>query len=204
MHEPATTLTDYVLCLQCAWFAVAIGRRPTRSLLGTAFTVLFASVAMASAAGGTVHGFFAEPSTAREALWSLTLLSIGVTAAAMLVVAVRLGLPDRPGRVLVAVAAWSVYAAIVLLVSTSFAVAIAASLPTALLLAVVLLARRELAGAGAGLAGVVLALLGAAGQQAGIGLHPRYFDHNAVYHVVQMAALYLLYRCAVGLCGERA
>jgi hypothetical protein len=38
--------------------------------------------------------------------------------------------------------------------------------------------------------------LGAAGQQAGVALHPVHFDHNAVYHVVQAVALYLLYRTA--------
>jgi hypothetical protein len=40
----------------------------------------------------------------------------------------------------------------------------------------------------------VLVSVAAAGlQQAGIGIHPAYFDHNAVYHVLQGIALVLLY-----------
>jgi hypothetical protein len=30
-------------------------------------------------------------------------------------------------------------------------------------------------------------------QQAGVAVHPVYFDHNAVYHLVQAVALVLLY-----------
>jgi hypothetical protein len=30
-------------------------------------------------------------------------------------------------------------------------------------------------------------------QQAGVSIHPVYFDHNAVYHVVQAVAVVLLY-----------
>ena len=44
--------------------------------------------------------------------------------------------------------------------------------------------------------GGVLVSFGAAGiQQSGIALH-QHFNHNDIYHVVQMAGVYLLYRGA--------
>lgn len=43
--------------------------------------------------------------------------------------------------------------------------------------------------------GIVLSFLAAAIQQMELGLHPR-FDHNAVYHLVQMAALHCFDRGA--------
>jgi hypothetical protein len=39
-----------------------------------------------------------------------------------------------------------------------------------------------------------ISLLAAAVQQARIAIHPEYFDHNAVYHVLQAIALVLLYK----------
>jgi len=170
---------------------------------------LFASVAVAAVAGGTVHGFFPEDaSVGNRLLWLLTLLSIGGTAAAMVAVALRLATSASDAS-LIAVAAlgWIGYAGIVLLGSRDFLVAIGAYLPAALLLLAALILRRVRGrpkGTLAGLIGILLALVGAVGQQAGIGIHPVHFDHNAVYHLVQMAALYLLFRGALGLCAEGA
>jgi hypothetical protein len=61
--------------------------------------------------------------------------------------------------------------------------------------------------AGFGMAGIVVALAGSVLQQAGVAIHPVHFNHNALYHVVQALAFYLLYRAArswmeqVGGCG---
>jgi hypothetical protein len=202
VNEPATTLTDYLLAAECAAFAIALARVRAPSLVRSAFVTLFASASLAALVGGTVHGFFPQDGAASRSLWLITLLSIGVTAAAMLTLAARLVLDSAPARDIVVAAAllWLAYAGIVLFISRDFVVAIAAYLPAALVLMIVLARdwlRDRGAGAAAGMGGVLLALLGAAGQQAGLGVHPQHFDHNAVYHVVQMAALYLLFRCAM-------
>ena len=47
---------------------------------------------------------------------------------------------------------------------------------------------------------VILTLIGLAAQQSGWSLHER-FNHNDLYHVVQMAGLYCLYRGALTLNG---
>jgi sugar phosphate permease len=152
-----------------------------------------------------VHGFFPDVSSAgNRLLWSLTLLAIGVTAAVMLALAAHLALGRARGRRAASLtgALWVAYALVVVSGYREFYVAIAAYLPAMLLLMAALAKRwlqRRTLGVSAGLAGMLLALVGAAGQQAGIGLHPVYFDHNAVYHVVQAFALYLLYRCGIEL-----
>lgn len=48
--------------------------------------------------------------------------------------------------------------------------------------------------------GLFVTLVGVAIQQSGWGLHT-HFNHNDLYHVVQMAGLYCLYRGAVALEG---
>jgi hypothetical protein len=40
---------------------------------------------------------------------------------------------------------------------------------------------------------LALSIVAAVTQQARIALHPVYFDHNAVYHVIQAIALVVLY-----------
>jgi hypothetical protein len=94
------------------------------------------------------------------------------------------------------------YVAVVLWISRRFVIAIAAYLPATLLLLVVLAGRwrrhRETASL-LGIIGVLLTLLAAGLQQAGVGVHPEYFDHNALYHAVQALAMYLLFRCALAV-----
>ena len=205
MHEPAVVLTDYLLAVECAAFAVVLARRSVDG----AWVAVFAATSVASVLGGTVHGFFPGPDdTAGGLLWAMTLLCVGVTAAALGRAAVGVGWGiDRARRMNtwlgVAVGA---YAAVVLFVSREFVVAIAAYLPAALFLMFVFARNRSRgrpAGAAPAILGVLIALGGAAAQRAGIGLHPDYFDHNALYHVVQAVALYLLFRAALEV-GEQS
>jgi len=206
VYEPGTTLTDYLLALECVWFVWALARRSTPGFIRSAFITLFVSVAAASLLGGTVHGFLPEPESAiNRILWGATMLSIGVTAAAMFAVGMRLGfgagMTHRLAPVLMLWAA--AYAVVVLFVSQDFVVAIAAYLPAALFLLAVFLRDwlgRRGPGAAAGIFGVLLALVAALVQQLGVGLHPTYFDHNAVYHMIQAVALYLLFRSALTAC----
>jgi len=45
----------------------------------------------------------------------------------------------------------------------------------------------------AGMAGLLLTFIASGAQQAGIDLHPRYFNHNALYHLLQAVAMWLVY-----------
>ena len=53
------------------------------------------------------------------------------------------------------------------------------------------------------LAGVAVAALGSAVQRSGVALHPDWFDHNAIYHVIQMGAAWLFYRGGLRLEDRR-
>ena len=71
--------------------------------------------------------------------------------------------------------------------------------PAALFLLIAFLTayRREKHGAYLfGVSGMVLTFAAALCQQLGLGLHPIYFNHNAVYHVIQAVALFLIFLAA--------
>jgi hypothetical protein len=203
MTEPAVTLTDYTLAIECAVFVLALVRLEARDrALRFWFGVFFAVIGAASVLGGTVHGFFSQVSSpARSILWSATLLSILVTSLAVWTIGAILQLDER-GEALVrrlAIAQLVLLSLVVLFVTSKFYVAIIAYLPSTLFLLYALLAayrRRPDAGVWWGVRGLALTLAAAAVQQLQIGIHPVYFDHNALYHLIQGVALGMIFLAA--------
>jgi hypothetical protein len=203
MTEPAVTLTDYALAIECAIFVFALARLDARDReLRFWFVVFFASISVASLLGGTVHGFFLPASSpGRAVLWPATLLAILVTSLAAWDIGAVLQLDERKAAIVrrLAFAQLALFALIILFVRRSFYVAIIAYLPSTVFLLCALLTtyrRRPDPGVRWGITGLALTLAGAAVQQLHIGIHPTYFNHNALYHVIQGAALWMIFRAA--------
>ena len=200
MTEPDVTLTDYGVTLECAILSALLLRRdPVRPGLRSLFVLLFASAGIAALAGGTVHGFFARGGSAVGALlWRVVLLSIGLTALAGWSIGARLLFSERTARVIDVLAAveCAAYSFFVLAVGQSFWIAIANYAPSVLFVALSFLVAYRRRGEGpllVGLMGLLLMIAGAIVQQARVALHPVYFNHNALFHVVQMAAFLLVF-----------
>lgn len=191
MTEPDVALTDYALAIECALFAYLSPRKE--------HALFFGSAAAASLAGGTVHGFFLDPRTLGNAvLWRLTLIAIGATALGAWAIGARLLSPAPTARriIVAAAAAFAAYCVVTLFVTQNFAAAVVFYLPAVVFLLIVL----SLAYAHAperrilvAIAGLGLMFLAALVQQARIALHPTYFNHNALYHLIQAVALWLLF-----------
>ncbi|MGH7538921.1 MAG: DUF6962 family protein [Gemmatimonadales bacterium] len=138
----------------------------------------------------------AVPSWYRTALWSLLVLFSLRVAGQAVVAAFDVGfLPPRRIR-LAALAGYVVYVALALLVTQAFLLAVFFHVPAALFLLGVLAARfarsRERWTLVAAL-GVSLTFVASAVQQSGIAVHPSYFNHNALYHLIQAVALWLIF-----------
>jgi hypothetical protein len=199
MTEPDVALTDYLLALEATVFAVLVWRGDVSEHLRLPFTIFFGATAVAAAAGGTVHGFFATGSSMLGvALWRLTLVALGVTALAAWMIGARMLLPEEPAyrvQVLAGILV-SVYTVVVAAFYDRFWIAIIHYLPPTLLMLAAFLVATFASGspsAFAGLVGMVLTLVGAVVQQQKIALHPVYFNHNALYHAIQAVALWLIF-----------
>jgi len=196
--DPDVTLTDFGLALLCAilaWRAWLDADSTLRAWLAG----FLAAAGAASLFGGTVHGFFsAEDSLGHEVFWPLTMLSLGLAAVAGWGLGAQIAIVARFRPWIVGLAALSflVFTAVVLAGHQRFDLAIAYYLPAALfvLLALVVaqFARSSVA-RWVAIAGLLLTFVAAAIQQLEVPLHPRYFDHNALYHVVQATALILFF-----------
>ncbi len=188
MTEPDVALTDYGLAAECALFAYLLHRGGDPR-----WVVFFAAGAVASLAGGTVHGFFLDPATAgARLLWPVALLAVGVTAVAAWAIGGRLLLTPSPARAVevAAAAAWLAYAALVLGGAQAFGLAVAAYLPAALFLLAGFVVRYRRTGERGlliGALGLGVTFLAAAVQRAG---------HNAVHHGIQAGGLVLLFAAA--------
>ena len=192
MSEPAVTLTDFALALEC-WVFAALLMHHGRDILRTWWALFFGAVGFAAFIGGLVHGFFPN----HQVLWIATMLTLGFAGvAAWFIGSHLLGVSwIRPVAIVLAVA----YATVVLFVNRTFLMAIIMYLPATLFLLVAIGASwarvrsRELM---LGVVGLVLTFIAAAVQQVKVAIHPLYFDHNALYHLIQFVALWLIFIAA--------
>jgi uncharacterized membrane protein len=197
--EPAVSLTDLALAIECGLFAAWLSRLG-RARLKPAFVSLFAATGVAALLGGISHGLL----PGSDMVWRATLIAICVAAFAAWLIGARLALPyeyQKIVTILVALA-FAAQSAYILFVGESFLVAIVSYAPAALFLLIAfgLAYRRSRAPyLLAGIAGLALTFIATAAQQSATGLHARYFDHNALYHLIQGAALFLIFWAARGM-----
>jgi hypothetical protein len=199
MTEPYVTLTDYGLSIECLTFLVFLVRLRSTRRLRLWFLVFFSSLAASSFIGGTVHGFFAQPSSAGgRVLWPMTMVGIGVTALAGIQIAKGLLWAERNATITDAIiyAAFCIYCGVVLFVDASFLVAILGYLPAILLLAWALM--KEYLRSGhrrflTGFLGLLVILFGSVIQQIRILDSSHYVNRNVLYHIFQGIGLFMLF-----------
>ena len=199
IHEPDVVFTDLGLALLGAWFGWQLwtGRRGSLSKAGG---VLMAGLASAAFWGAVFHAFFPEETATTPGFlaWIPVALSILVAAATMLELTLRLLVPRLSAsrrRTIVATYAAG-FAGFVFLVDESFTSIVRFYGPALLLFLVATVRESIHTGSGSWswiTAGLLLSAGAALLQQAKISLHPEYFDHNAVYHVLQGVALVFLF-----------
>ena len=205
--EPDVALTDYALVVETFIFTVGIYRlrSPSSKLLKLWFLLLFASIGVAALVGGTVHGFLTDPrSPATRFCWVLTLILLGITALSEYGTAAQLLLPPHSANLLtfMATLVFLTYVAVVVLWNATFRIAVIDYLGGLIFLLIAFVHvyfRRRSRAALVGIAGLLLTVAASVVQQAHISLNPRYFNHNALYHLVEAIALFLIYRAGRSL-----
>jgi hypothetical protein len=200
ISEPMTLFTDYLLAGLVFWLGVrlqAVWRHSGQQAV-RCWAVGFHASAAAALAGGSYHGFlpYLEGLPA-FLLWKFTVFAVGLAALflfsgavlATLSGASRNWLLALAGLKFIAYAAWMSAHDDFRFVIYDYAPAL---LGVFLLATHAALARREpfapwLIG------GVIVSFAAAGIQASGLALH-RHFNHNDLYHVVQMGAFWLLYQ----------
>ena len=211
LMEPDVALTDYGLTMECALFAFLLYKQGRRAhALRFWFVTLFVALGVGAFLGGTEHGFIEDKTSGlQELVWSATLISIGVAAVAAWAIGARLLFSEQAVRWITraALLVFAFYSVIVVVLIQDFWIAIVHYLPaSAFLLAALLIDFRRSPSRhhASGVTGLSLTFVAAAVQQTGFGLHPQYFNYNALYHLIQAFGFLLIYRCACGLIAARS
>jgi hypothetical protein len=187
IHEPMTLLTDYVLAGVTGWLCLLLFKNSQSENSRKFWALAFAALALGAFLGGTWHGFFKN-----DFLWKATVLCVGVASFAMLAGSAFAVLSGKPRTVVLAFASAKllVYSGWMLAHDEFIYVVIDTGIAFALVAALHLWGFN-----GWILAGVAVSVAAALVQASGFALH-RHFNHNDLYHVIQIAAMALLYRGA--------
>jgi hypothetical protein len=197
--EPMTAATDLLL----GAVSLVLGARLlTRT--GTARRLWGVGLALSGLgawSGGAWHAFHLQLTAgASGTLWKTTMLLVGAAATALVIGSARALLPRQRGRpvVVAALVQLAIYAAAVAFTDAFVLVIVQYGLSLLTIAALFLTTGRQkpsgrwiLGGIGASVAGAVI-------QAARIAPHPS-FNHDDLFHVVQIAAAWLFYRGAAEL-----
>jgi len=196
IYEPSTTLTDLLLgafALILAFRLLKQNERRSRRDWGLAFV----ASGVAALLGAASHGFGPQVSLlAQQVMWKCTTITVGLASCFMLAGALRAMVADSRVRSLSLTATYLKFATyatwmlghdefIFVIIDYAVAMLIIASITS-------FDWRREPRRARFILAGIAIAFVGAGVQAAGLGLH-EHLNHNDIYHLIQMVALYSLY-----------
>ena len=206
--ELVTMLTDYGLAATAVWLAWKLVRA-NDSRAAALWALAFAVTGVAAVVGGSVHGFAPVfPPGLMRGLRTFTVMAIGLASACLLAgVVFAVSAPGPRRRVLIGLCALklAVYLAWVVRYP-QFRYAAYDAAPVGLLVLAFLLrwwGKERSPAAAHGVAGMLLSIAGAVLQQSRLGIHPVWFNHNDLYHVVQAVALWLLQRAALSLRDAR-
>jgi len=197
ISEPATLLTDLLMAaLACVWF-LRLGRGKAMPIVGD-WRRTFLWLAIASLLGGTYHGFHALlPDPLSVLLWRGTMASAAlINAFILLAGSGQFGAGSQAGWRWFA---WTKAATVLVLgqVWPEFLLVLldaAASLIPVVALALRGLGRTWNARAKF-MAGVGLFVAGGVVQALGLAPHPA-FNHNDLFHVLQIFGNWMFYLCA--------
>jgi hypothetical protein len=198
--EPMTMITDYAMGALAFVLAMRllVDANAGRQLSGRLWAAAFVMTAIAAFLGGTYHGFIQfMPGAAGRAMWKATLMATGVGSACLLAAAVTAATAGALHRALVAVIVVKLVVYAWTIASNDRFTLVIADYGTALV--AIVLAAWALGPSGLTPAawwvtsGVAVAVVAGIIQWAHLAPHAR-FNHNDLFHLVQMISLYLLYR----------
>ena len=195
-----TFVTDILLGLWAFYFSLALFKRGFREKQSSIqfWAATLGMLALTSWAGGAYHGFQGTMGeTASRALWQATLYLSGTLSLFMLLSLGFSGFQGswRKGLIFIATVKWLTFSGWVTSHDDFRYVVYDYGSTMVFLLAVHSVSLYRFKGKASHwmVPGILVSFLAAAIQQGGWDPAPN-FNHNDLYHVIQMAAVYLLYK----------
>lgn len=197
--EPSTLLTDYALAAVAGYLAARQWRswRVSGHRSVQVWSLAFLMLSAGAVLGGTSHGFTLHLSAlAQVVFWKATVLSIGLTSFFLLcgTLIATFRKPVLSWLIAVVLAKFIIYI-VWMSFHDDFVYVIADYLPSMLAvvgLQVYTAITQQSASSKWLISGIFISFLAAGIQMSGFDFH-RHFNHNDIYHVVQIAAVIVLH-----------
>lgn len=194
LYEPATFLTDLLLAAATGWAAWRLRRIPAENHAARWWSHTLAITAISALIGGTQHGLAPNFSAAIAATWwKLTLLTINLLSAAMAVSLIIEAVAPTRRRALFSIVAIKLLAFTALSLSKPLFVVAIADYGSAMLAWAVAAAVMARPWRGPMALAIALSIVAALVQQLRLAPAP-WFNHNDLYHVIQLGAVVAFYR----------
>jgi hypothetical protein len=195
--EPMTVLTDFLLAAVCGTLAVALNRAHGGQQVRGWWSAGFCMLAIAALLGGIWHGFAPYLSwPLNAALWKATVYAIGLFNLSMLAGSIVAVTTARLRATLITVAALKFFVfAFWMATQDGFEFVVADSAGAMIGLALLhgwSAATRGDRGSLWVLSAVAVSVIAAGVQYSKLTLHV-HFNHNDLYHLIQIAAMLLFY-----------
>ena len=195
-----TVFTDVILFLFAGYFAMEIYTLFSDQLMNTHWhwTFTFWMIGIGSLLGAVSHGLGPHfPEMVKKIVWKLTVLSIGISCYFFLTASFSHIFPNSTVQ-------WLKWIPLILLVvycgtivkNDSFSIVIMFYLSTMIfVLAMMMYSQFILKFNGSGWIsiGILISFIAAGVQLKGFSLH-KHFNHNDIYHIIQMAGMYYIYK----------
>lgn len=200
IHEPTTALTDFMIFLLGIYLARSIYVEYLSGQMNVHFYFSLGVGLMGVAAlfGALTHGIGPNFSPdVHQILWKITLVTIGFTTITLLFGGIAHVVPWEK-------ALWFRWALIIVLVlyliastkTNSFKIVILFYVPAMLVLMILMVysyMKFHSVGTLQIIMSVLIAFAGAAVQQSGFSIH-KHFNHNDLYHIIQMVSMFVMYK----------
>jgi hypothetical protein len=206
LAEPDVSLSDFALTVESLVLAVLTVTLPVNDpVTQKLFLIFFAALGLATLFGGMTHGFFPDPaSRIHDIIWRVSLLALGAGALALWGICIAVATTGWARMIIAAgaIALYLFYIVTILFIRHDYRIAILHYAPALGALALSCLWRwleRPSWLLLAGVAGTAWSVVAGVLQQRRVALHPRYFTHNALYHLNQAIALFAIFLGSRGL-----
>jgi hypothetical protein len=170
--------TDYLLALAAVIFAVRTWS------VNRAWAQAFLFTALAAFLGGTYHAFAPE----NALLWKAVVYAVGIASFFLLA--------GTGGRVLRTFATAKLIVYLIWMATHHEFVWVIADYGLTLLIVGAVHVMRRTRATQWVLSSIAVSILGALVQMYRVTIHPSWFDYNDLYHLIQIAALWMLHRAA--------
>jgi hypothetical protein len=197
LSEPTTTLTDYALGLESLVLGILLFKASNGQYSVMLWGLAFLCIGAAAMIGGTVHGFRERLGKLTPKIWKIVPVSVGISGLTLVCGIIIADIqPSLQPFFIFAILAKSVICSYWSVRNDSFRYIVYDSLSSIVVIFVmqlIFLFTHTSPGAIWIVAGILVCFFAGAVQLSKFSLH-RHLNHNDLYHLIQMAAMYLLYR----------